>query len=72
LLVFLLALALTTGALTVLHDVDGHAPRLLEAAVLVLATLAATVTRYVALSSWVFRGHRLPRDPVLSLHTRGN
>jgi putative flippase GtrA len=71
-LVFLLALALTIGALTVLHDVDGHAPRLLEAAVLVLATLAATVTRYVALSSWVFRGHRLPRDPVLSLRTQGN
>ena len=39
---------------------------------LVLATLAATVTRYVALSSWVFRGHRLPRDPVLSLPTQGN
>ena len=55
LLVFLLALALTNGALSVLHDLDGHAPRLLEAAVLVLATLLATVARYVALSSWVFR-----------------
>jgi putative flippase GtrA len=73
-LVFLLALALTTGALTVLHGLDRHVPRLLEAAVLVLATLVATVTRYVALSSWVFR--RRPRtvqpDPVTSLDTQGN
>ena len=51
-----------------------HAPRLLEAAVLVLATLAATVTRYVALSSWVFRrraGSDVP-DAVPSLDTQGN
>ena len=73
-LVFLLALALTSGALTVLHDLDRHAPRLLEAAVLVLATLAATVTRYVALSSWVFRRRprTVPPDAVLSLDTQGN
>ncbi|HUA03748.1 MAG TPA: dolichyl-phosphate beta-glucosyltransferase [Solirubrobacteraceae bacterium] len=74
LLVFLLALALTNGALTVLHGLDAHPPRLLEAAVLVLATLAATVTRYVALSSFVFRGRSRSgrRDTVLSLHTQGN
>jgi putative flippase GtrA len=73
-LVFLLALGLTNGALSVLHDLDRHAPRLLEAAVLVLATLAATVTRYIALSSWVFRRRsRSDRpDAVLSLDTRGN
>jgi len=73
-LVFVLALALTNGALTVLHGLDRHAPRLLEAAVLVLATLAATITRYVALSSFVFRGRsRSGRpDTVLSLHTQGN
>lgn len=71
--VFLLALALTNGALSVLHDLDGHAPRLLEAAILVLATLLATVARYVALSSWVFRGRSGsgPRDTVLSLDTQG-
>jgi putative flippase GtrA len=72
-LVFVLALALSGGALTVLHNLDAHAPRLLEAAVLVLATLAATVTRYVALSSWVFR--RRPRtvrpDLIPSLDTQG-
>ncbi len=53
--VFLIALALTNGALDVLHRVDTHAPRLLEASVLVVATLAATVTRYFALATWVFR-----------------
>ena len=73
-LVFLLALALTSGALGVLHDLDRHAPRLLEAAVLVLATLAATVTRYVALSSFVFRGRsrNARRDTVLSLDAQGH
>jgi putative flippase GtrA len=69
--VFVLALGLTNGALSVLHDLDRHAPRLLEAAVLVLATLAATITRYVALSSWVFRRRGRP-DAVLSLDTQGN
>jgi putative flippase GtrA len=73
-LVFMLALGLTNGALSVLHDLDAHAPRLLEAAVLVTATLTATVTRYIALSSWVFarRGGRGRRDTVLSLHPRGS
>ncbi|MFZ0973613.1 MAG: glycosyltransferase [Solirubrobacteraceae bacterium] len=73
-LVFVLALGLTNGALRVLHDLDAHAPRLLEAAVLVLATLATTVTRYVALSSWVFRRRAgsVASDAVLSLDTQGN
>jgi putative flippase GtrA len=69
--VFVLALGLTNGALSVLHDLDRHAPRLLEAAVLVFATLAATVTRYVALSSWVFRRRGL-RNTAMSLDTQGN
>ena len=71
LVVFVLALGLTNGALSVLHDLDHHTPRLLEAAVLVVATLAATVTRYVALSTWVFRRRGL-RDTALSLDTQGN
>ncbi len=53
--VFLIALALTDGALALLHHVVARPPRLLEAAVLVLANLAATLTRYVALAGWVFR-----------------
>jgi putative flippase GtrA len=56
--IFLIALALTNGALAVLHGVDPHAPRALEAAVLVVATLAATVTRYVALATWMFNSQR--------------
>jgi putative flippase GtrA len=53
-LVFVLTLALTTGALAVLHALDGAPARGLELGVLVAATLTATVTRYVALRSWVF------------------
>jgi len=52
--VFALALALTDGALAMLHGLDADPTRLLEAGVLVLASTCATVTRYVALSNWVF------------------
>jgi putative flippase GtrA len=58
LIVFGVALALTTGALAALHGLDGHPSRLLEAAVVVLANLGATVTRYVALSAWVFHARQ--------------
>lgn len=53
--VFLVALGLTNGALAILHRLVTRPPRLLEAAVLVLANLAATLTRYLALAGWVFR-----------------
>ena len=53
--VFVLTLALTTGALTVLHALAPAPPRWLELGVLVAATLTATVTRYVALRTWVCR-----------------
>jgi glycosyltransferase involved in cell wall biosynthesis len=56
--VYLLALGLTAGALDVLDAVDPHPQRLLEVAVLVGATTVATVTRYVALRSWVFARRR--------------
>jgi putative flippase GtrA len=59
-LVFVIALGLTNGALAVLHGVDPHPARLIEAAALVLANLAATVTRYVALATWVFRPRAAP------------
>jgi putative flippase GtrA len=52
--VYLIALGLTAGALDVLNGLDPHPARLLEVAVLVAATTVATVTRYVALRSWVF------------------
>ena len=61
-LVFLLTLGLTTGALAVLHGLEPGPPRALELAVLVAASTAATVTRYVALRSWVFaQARRRPR-----------
>ena len=58
--VYVLTLGLTSGALAVLHGIDAHPARGIELAVLVAASTAATITRYIALRSWVFaRG--LPR-----------
>jgi glycosyltransferase involved in cell wall biosynthesis len=74
-LVFLLALALTSGALAVLHDVVARPSRLLEAVVLVVASTAATLSRYVLLRWWVFAekrsdapstDERFPDSPELS------
>ena len=56
--VYLIALGLTAGALDVLTALHPHPSRLLEVAVLVAATTVATVTRYVALRSWVFARRR--------------
>jgi putative flippase GtrA len=53
-IVYLLALGLTAGALRMLTGLDRHPPRLLEVAVLVVASAVATMTRYVALRTWVF------------------
>src|SRR4051794_11231028 len=67
-LVFVLTLPLTSGALAVLHGLDPAPARAIELAVLVAASITATITRYVALRTWVFtratssvRGH----DPRL-------
>jgi putative flippase GtrA len=59
-LVFVLTLALTTGALAVLHGLVAHPVQALELGVLVLATATATMTRYVALGTWVFARRRSP------------
>jgi putative flippase GtrA len=56
-LVYLLALGLTDGALRVLTRLDSHHSRALEVTVLVTASAFATVSRYVALRSWVFARH---------------
>ena len=53
-LVYLLALGLTGGSLDVLQTVDPHPSRVLEVAVLMVASALATVSRYVALRTWVF------------------
>jgi glycosyltransferase involved in cell wall biosynthesis len=69
-LVFVLTLALTNGALAVLHGLDPTPERWLQLAVLIAATLTATVTRYVAMRTWVFsRARRSPR-PALDLVSR--
>jgi glycosyltransferase involved in cell wall biosynthesis len=56
--VFVLTVGLTTGALTVLHGLSASPARWLELAVLVAAGLVATVSRYVALRTWVFARRR--------------
>jgi putative flippase GtrA len=56
--VYLVALGLTAGALDVLNGLDPHPGRLVEVVVLVAASTVATVTRYVALRSWVFARRR--------------
>lgn len=60
-LVFAIALGLTSGALAVVHGLDPQAPRGLVLVVLIVASLAATVTRYVALRTLVFKS----RGPAL-------
>ena len=67
-LVFVIALGLTNGALAVVHGIDPHPGRLIEAAALVLANLAATATRYVALATWVFRTRAHPRPVPAQSH----
>lgn len=58
--VFGLTVGLTTGALAVLHAIDARPSAGLELAVLVAAGVSATVTRFVALRSWVFARRSSP------------
>jgi putative flippase GtrA len=60
-LVYVLTLGLTTASLASLHRIDARPPRAIELAVLVLAGALATVSRYVALRSWVFAAARRRR-----------
>jgi glycosyltransferase involved in cell wall biosynthesis len=61
-IVYLLTLGLSLGALGVLHDVDHRPAALLEVTVLVLSSLVATITRFIALRSWVFARRRGARS----------
>ena len=56
LVVFLITLGLTSGALGVLHALDPGPSRAMELAVLVASSTVATISRFVALRSWVFAG----------------
>ena len=62
--VYALTLGLTSGALDVLHRFDPAPSRMLELTVLIAAGAAATVTRYVALHTWVFAGARRSTAPA--------
>ncbi|MET0816307.1 MAG: dolichyl-phosphate beta-glucosyltransferase [Solirubrobacteraceae bacterium] len=61
--VYLLTLALTSGALVVLRGLDPHPARAVELTVLIVAGTAATVTRFVALKAWVFARPRVLTRP---------
>src|SRR5215218_87675 len=58
LIVFAIALTITSGALGVLHAVVGQPHHLVELTVLVLANLVATAVRFVLLRGWVFHPGR--------------
>jgi glycosyltransferase involved in cell wall biosynthesis len=55
--VYVLTLGLTSAALALLGQLAPHASRAVEVVVLVAASTCATVTRYVALRTWVFARH---------------
>jgi putative flippase GtrA len=63
LIAFGIGLALTSGALAVLHHADARPGRVTEVSVLVAANLLATIVRFGLYRSWVFRGgsHHLNR-----------
>ncbi len=58
LIVFGIALAITSGALAGLHVFVPHAHHLVELSVLVAANLLATAVRFVLLRGWVFHPKR--------------
>jgi putative flippase GtrA len=58
LIVFAIALAITSGSLGLLHVAVPQPHHAVELAVLVLANLAATLVRFVLLRGWVFHPRR--------------
>ncbi|HTE58969.1 MAG TPA: bifunctional glycosyltransferase family 2/GtrA family protein [Solirubrobacteraceae bacterium] len=65
--VFVLTLGLTSGALAVLHGIAASPPRAVELAVLIAASTAATITRFVALRAWVFNRPALSDNSQVSV-----
>jgi putative flippase GtrA len=66
--VYLLTVALTTGALAVLDRADPSPSRLAELTVAIAASFCATVTRYVAMRWWIFA----PRPAPEALERHGD
>lgn len=58
LIVFAIALAITSGSLAGLHALTEHPGQAVETAVLVIANLVATAARFVLLRGWVFHPRR--------------
>ncbi len=58
LIVFGIALAITSGSLALLHNFAPEPARYVDAAVLVVANLLATAARFVLLRGWVFHPRR--------------
>jgi glycosyltransferase involved in cell wall biosynthesis len=69
--VFAVTLALTSAALVLLQGINPHPARALEVAVLVVAGMCATVTRYVGLRTWVFARARRRGEALAIGVTRG-
>jgi putative flippase GtrA len=67
--VYVLTLGLTSGALLVMRALDARPSRLVEVSVLIAASVCATVTRFVALRSWVFarRAQRAIKPAVTAI-----
>ena len=61
LIAFGIGLALTSGALAVLHSGSAHPGRITEVWVLIAANLVATVLRFVLYRHWVFGGPKRAR-----------
>jgi putative flippase GtrA len=63
LIAFGIGLAMTSGALAVLHHADPRPAQATEVSVLIAANLLATIVRFGLYRSWVFRGgsHHLNR-----------
>jgi putative flippase GtrA len=70
LIAFGIGLAVTSGALAVLHAVTAQPGRAAEVAVLVVANLAATVVRFLLYRGWVFRSAKAA--PVQSAQIQPN
>ncbi|MDJ0313141.1 GtrA family protein [Arthrobacter sp. H35-D1] len=62
--VMLLALAMTSGSLVLLHQVLPDASITLELLVIVLGNVASAVTRFLLLRYWIFRRLRRGSTPV--------
>jgi putative flippase GtrA len=54
LIVFALTLGMTAGALALLHAVSSSPARWVETLVIAVATLVATLVKYVAMRRWMF------------------